>query len=71
LRSGKSNRDANSYGNADSKSDTYSSCRPDRYSSAQANAGTAARAANANCYGHAVPDPYTERYAWSNAAASP
>jgi hypothetical protein len=42
LRSGKSNtngntacnRDANPYGNADSKSDTYSSCRADRYSSA-------------------------------------
>ena len=58
------------YGNADSKSDTNSSCRPDRYSSAKANAPTAARAANAHCHGHAKPYPYTERYAQSDSAAS-
>ena len=40
-------------------------CRPDGYSSAEANAGTAPGAtyADANCYGHAISYPYTERYA--------
>jgi hypothetical protein len=83
LRSGKSNTNCDSYiapshahsnsyvyRNADSEPDTYSSCRTDRYSSAQANAGTAARAANAHCHGHAKSYPYTERYSQSDSATS-
>jgi hypothetical protein len=79
LRSGKSNtnrnassnRDTHRYRNVDSDPDTYSSCRTDRYSSTQANASTAARAANAHCHGHAKPYPYTERYSQSDSAAPP
>ena len=83
MRSGKSNTNCDSYiapshahsnsyvyRNADSEPDTYSSCRTDRYSSAQANAGTAARAANAHCHGHAKSYPYTERYSQSDSATS-
>ena len=74
MRSGKSNassnRDTHRYHIADSEPDTYSSCRTDRYSSAKANAGTAARAANAHCHGHAKSYPHTERFSQGDSATS-
>jgi hypothetical protein len=78
LRSGKSNtnrnassnRDTHRYHIADSEPDTYSSCRTDRYSSTKANAGTAARAANAHCHGHAKSYPHTERFSQGDSATS-
>jgi hypothetical protein len=84
LRSGKSNTNGNASSKRDtqcnanryvychtaSEPDTYSTCRTDKYFSAQANAGTAARAANAHCHGHAKPYPYTERFSQSDSATS-